>query len=86
MKNGHSYRYFEVHSLNEEINLSWNFTRFQIRRGSEDNLKIIFFLFLNGNICCDPSLEPSPRGGSDPSLEPSRLGGFNDWSQNMSFL
>ena len=25
----------------------------------------IFFLFLNENICCDPSLEPSPRDGSN---------------------
>ena len=24
-----------------------------------------FFLFLNKNICCDPSLEPSQQGGSD---------------------
>ena len=30
----------------------------QIRGGIEDNSKIIF-LFLNKNICCDPSLEPS---------------------------
>ena len=30
----------------------------QIRGGIEDNSKI-FFLFLNENICCDPSLEPS---------------------------
>ena len=30
-----------------------------------------FFLFLNKNICCDPSLEPSQRDGS------------NDGSQNM---
>ena len=32
-----------------------------------------FFLFLNENICCDPSLEPSRRDGS------------NDGSQNMCF-
>ena len=31
----------------------------QIIEGIEDNSKIIFFLFLNENICCDPSLEPS---------------------------
>ena len=31
-----------------------------------------FFLFLNENICCYPSLEPSQRDGS------------HDWSQNMS--
>ena len=30
-----------------------------------------FFLFLNENICCDPSLEPSQRDGS------------KDGSQNM---
>ena len=41
-----------------------------IRGRTEDNLKIIF-LFLNENICCDPSLEPSRRDGS------------NDESQNM---
>ena len=29
----------------------------QIRGGIEDNTKII--LFLNENVCCDPSLEPS---------------------------
>ena len=42
----------------------------QIRGGIEDNLKIIF-LFLNVNIFCDPSLEPSRRDGS------------NEGSQNM---
>ena len=30
----------------------------QIRWSTEENSKIIF-LFLNENICCDPSLEPS---------------------------
>ena len=30
----------------------------QIRKGIEENSKI-FFLFLNKNIYCDPSLEPS---------------------------
>ena len=39
-------------------------------RGYEDNPKIIF-LFLNKNICCDPSLELSRRDGS------------NDGSQDM---
>ena len=33
----------------------------QIRGGTEDNSKIIFFLFFNKNIHCDPSLEPSLR-------------------------
>ena len=33
-------------------------TELQIREGIEDNSKI-FFLFLNENICCDPSLETS---------------------------
>ena len=40
--------------------------------GIEDNSKIIF-LFLNENISCDPSLEPSRRGGS------------NDGSQNIFY-
>ena len=31
----------------------------------------LYFLFLNENICCDPSLEPSQRDGS------------NDGSQTM---
>ena len=34
-------------------------------------MTLLFFLFLNENICCDPSLEPSRRDGS------------NDGSQNM---
>ena len=34
------------------------YTELQIRRGTENNSKVIF-LFLNKNICCDPSLEPS---------------------------
>ena len=42
----------------------------QIKGDIEDNLKF-FFKFLNENICCDPSLEPSQRDGS------------NDGSQNM---
>ena len=33
-------------------------TELQIRGGIEDNSEIIF-IFLNKNICCDPSLEPS---------------------------
>ena len=36
-----------------------------VRGGIEDNPKIIFFLFLNENVCCDPSLEPSRRDGSN---------------------
>ena len=39
--------------------------------GGIDYNSEIFFLFLNENICCDPSLEPSRRDGS------------NDGSQNM---
>ena len=35
----------------------------KIRGGIEDNSNIIF-LFLNENICCDPSLEPSRGDGS----------------------
>ena len=37
----------------------------QIRGGTEDNSKIIFFLFFNKNIHCDPSLEPSLRESSN---------------------
>ena len=36
----------------------------QIRRGNGNNSGY-FFLFLNKNICCDPSLEPSRRDGSN---------------------
>ena len=36
----------------------------QIRGDIEDNSKI-FFLFLNENICCDPSLESTHQGGSN---------------------
>ena len=42
------------------------------KRGIKDSSKIIF-LFLNQNICCDPSIEPSRRDGS------------NNVSQNMVF-
>ena len=35
-----------------------NISELQVRGDTEDNSKIIF-LFLNENICCDPSLEPS---------------------------
>ena len=42
----------------------------QVRGVIEDNSKITF-LFLNKNICCDPSLEPSQQDGS------------NDGSQNI---
>ena len=45
-------------------------SKLQIRGGIHDNSKIIF-LFLEENICCDPSLEPSPCDGS------------SDRSQNM---
>ena len=41
----------------------------QIRRGNENNTNIFSFLFLNENICCDPSSELSQRDG------------FNDGSQ-----
>ena len=43
-------------------------TKLQIRVGTEDNL-MINFLFLNKNICCDPSLEPSRRDGSNDGLQ-----------------
>ena len=44
--------------------------KLQISGEIEHNSKI-FFLFLNENICCDPSLKPSRRDGS------------NDGPQNM---
>ena len=37
----------------------------QIRGGIEEISKVLFFLFLNENICCDPSLEPSQQDGSN---------------------
>ena len=40
------------------------YSELQIRGGIEDNSEIIF-LFLNKNICCDSSLEPSWQDGSD---------------------
>ena len=40
----------------------------QIREGTEDNLKIIFFLFLTKNVCCDQSLEPSRQDSSNDGL------------------
>ena len=36
-----------------------------IRRGKRDNFREIFFLFLNVNICCDPSVELSWQDGSN---------------------
>ena len=41
-----------------------NISELQIRGEIEDNSKIIV-LFLNKNICCDPSLEPSRCDGSN---------------------
>ena len=40
----------------------------QIRGGIDENSKIIF-LFLNENLCCDPSSEPSRRDGSNDGPE-----------------
>ena len=37
--------------------------RAQVRGAIKDTSKI-FFLSLNENVCCDPSLEPSRRDGS----------------------
>ena len=34
-------------------------------KGDIEDLSKIFFLFLNENISCDPSLEPSRRDGSN---------------------
>ena len=48
----------------------FSLSELQIRGGTEDNSKI-FFLFLNENICCDPSLQLSWQDSS------------NDESQNM---
>ena len=45
----------------------------QIRGCTEDNSRY-FFLFLNKNVCCDPSLELSREDGS------------NGGSQNMFFM
>ena len=33
----------------------------------EDNSKMIFLIFINENICCDTSLEPSRQDGSNES-------------------
>ena len=41
-----------------------NYSRTPDGEGCWDNSGI-FILFLNGNICCDPSLEPSRRDGSN---------------------
>ena len=35
------------------------------KSGIKNNSKIIFVLFLNENICCDPSLELSSQDGSN---------------------
>ena len=43
---------------NEGIELNTSIPELQIRGGIDDNSMIIF-LFLNKNIHCDPSLEPS---------------------------
>ena len=48
-----------------------------------------FFLFLNENVCCDPSLEPCRQDGSNDGsqnvflLELSCRHGSNDGSQNV---
>ena len=52
----------------------WPFAELQVRVGIEDNNSKIFILFLNGNICCDPSLEPPRQDGS------------NDGSQNIFLM
>ena len=44
------------------------FTELHIRVGIEDNSRIIF-LFLNKNIYCDPSLEPSRQDSSNEGLQ-----------------
>ena len=40
----------------QRVRKNYVYPEFQIRGGTEDNLKIIF-LISYGNICCDPSLE-----------------------------
>ena len=50
-----------------------NISELQIRGEIEDNSKIIF-LFLNKNICCDPSLEPSRCDGSNDGYNISLKG------------
>ena len=39
----------------------------QVRGGIDELIGRYFFLFLNKNICCDPSLEPSQDGSNDES-------------------
>ena len=46
----------EIQKVHNEIFAPYS--KLHIRGGNEDNSKIIF-LFLNKNIRCDPSLEPS---------------------------
>ena len=42
------------------------FSELQIRGGTEDNSKLLFFIsFLNENLCYDPSLERSRQDGSN---------------------
>ena len=48
------------------------YAELQIKRNIEEN-SFLIFLFLKGNICCVPSLEPSRRDGS------------NDGSHNMFY-
>ena len=59
-----------ITSGDRQISLVWpKYLHSHLHSSSyEGLLKIIqrsFFLFLNENICCDPSLEPSQRDGSD---------------------
>ena len=55
--------YLIKRSKQEFMQVNVTLSELQITGGTEDNSKIIF-LFLNENICCDPSLEPSQRVGS----------------------
>ena len=48
----------------------------QIRGIIEDNSKIIFFL--NKNICCDPSIEPSRRDSSNDGSQNTFLWRYTD--------
>ena len=51
-----------------EYNINKHSAELQIRKENRDDSEIIF-LFLDKNICCDPSLEPSLQDGSNDSSQ-----------------